>query len=87
MASGLCVPGEPCPVVDAIPICTTLFVCQFLIVFGWGQARSPSISPSYAASSSTTSSSSAAASTGTSAPVRVHLLRRQLLPLLLRLDL
>ena len=38
LASGLCVSGSFCAVVDAIPICTTLFVLQFLLVFGWGLA-------------------------------------------------
>ena len=32
LASGLCVSGSFCAVVDAIPICTTLFVLQFLLV-------------------------------------------------------
>jgi MATE family multidrug resistance protein len=38
LASGLCVGGGVCAVVDAIPICTTIFVLQFLLNFGWGQA-------------------------------------------------
>ena len=39
LASGLCVGGGACAVVDAIPICTTVFVLQFLLVFGWGHAH------------------------------------------------
>ena len=38
MASGLCVGGGVCAVSDAIPICTTIFVLQYFLVFGWGQA-------------------------------------------------
>ena len=38
LASGLCVGGGVCAVVDAIPICTTIFMLQFFLVFGWGQA-------------------------------------------------
>ena len=39
MASGLCSDGaDTCPAVEAIPICTTLFVLQFIIAFGPGVA-------------------------------------------------
>ena len=38
VASGLCEGEGACAVVDAIPICTTVFVCEFLLVFGWGMA-------------------------------------------------
>ena len=39
MASGLCGGGAAaCAVTAAIPICTTVFVCEFLLVFGWGLA-------------------------------------------------
>jgi multidrug resistance protein, MATE family len=35
VASGLCPrTTDSCPAVDAIPICTTVFVCQFIIAFG-----------------------------------------------------
>ena len=35
VASGLCPrTTDSCPAVDAIPICTTIFVCQFVIAFG-----------------------------------------------------
>ena len=39
VASGLCGGGAAaCAVTAAIPICTTVFVCEFLLVFGWGLA-------------------------------------------------
>jgi multidrug resistance protein, MATE family len=30
--------GEGCPAIEAIPICTSIFVCQFLLAFGPGLA-------------------------------------------------
>jgi MATE family multidrug resistance protein len=38
IAGGLCNGAERCPAVEAIPICTTLMVGQFLMVFGIGLA-------------------------------------------------
>lgn len=40
MAGGLCDGESACSVVDSIPICTTVFVCQFILNFGWGLAVS-----------------------------------------------
>lgn len=41
IASGLCVRGAAgCAAIEAMPICTTLMVCQFILVFGWGLAAS-----------------------------------------------
>lgn len=36
VASGLCdASSDSCAVVEAIPICTTVMVCEFILVFGW----------------------------------------------------
>ena len=34
IASGLCGGQEPCAAIEAIPLCTTVFVCQFIVIFG-----------------------------------------------------
>ena len=41
VAGGLCTKGEEqCAVVEAMPLCTTVMVCEFLLTFGLGQATS-----------------------------------------------
>ena len=38
--------GDACPAIEAIPICTTIFVCQFFVAFGPGLAANVRVSRS-----------------------------------------
>ena len=41
VAGGLCTRGEEsCAVVEAMPLCTTVMVCEFILTFGLGTATS-----------------------------------------------